>query len=124
MVLAVLMFAALLAGGTAAEGSYGIIYLTPSAASACWSQVEVGILQAKADLEKELGITINYSVVGPEEEQEIIEGVQSVVMNVLGGERQHVDWTGIRETLKDDVATYLYQQTRRRPLVLPITVEV
>ncbi len=70
MVLAVLMFAALLAGGIAAEGSYGIIYLTPSAASACWSQVEVGILQAKADLEKELGITINYSVVGPAEEQE------------------------------------------------------
>ncbi|HRC62928.1 MAG TPA: ribonuclease J [Dehalococcoidia bacterium] len=67
---------------------------------------------------------MSHGFVGPEEEPEIIEGVQSVVMNVLGGERQHVDWTGIRETLKDDVATYLHQQTHRRPLVLPITVEV
>lgn len=68
--LAILMLAALFLGGAAAEGSYDIIYLTPSTASAFWSQVEVGILQAKADLEKELGITINYSVVGPAEEQE------------------------------------------------------
>lgn len=50
--------------------SYDIIYLTPSTASSFWSQVEVGILQAKADMEKELGIKINYSLVGPSEEQE------------------------------------------------------
>jgi len=67
---------------------------------------------------------MSHGFVGPEEEPEIIEGVQRVVINLLGGESQHVDWTGIRETLKDDVATYLHQQTRRRPLVLPITVEV
>lgn len=56
--------------GVAAAQSYDIIYLTPSTASTFWSQVEVGILQAKADLEKELGITVNYSIVGPAEEQE------------------------------------------------------
>ena len=42
--------------GVAAAQSYDIIYLTPSTASTFWSQVEVGILQAKADLEKELAI--------------------------------------------------------------------
>jgi ribonuclease J len=67
---------------------------------------------------------MSHGFVGPEEEPEIIEGVRRVVMDVLGGESQHIDWTGIRETLKDDVATYLHQQTRRRPLVLPVTVEV
>ena len=55
---------------TATAESYDIIYLTPSTASTFWSQVEVGILQAKADLEKELGITVNYTIVGPAEEQE------------------------------------------------------
>ncbi|MEG1676974.1 MAG: substrate-binding domain-containing protein [Clostridia bacterium] len=70
LVLAVAMVATMFVGSSLAEESYDIIYLTPSTASSFWSQVEVGILQAKADLEKELGITINYSVVGPAEEQE------------------------------------------------------
>lgn len=70
LVLALMMAALLLTAGAAAEDTYDIIYLTPSTASSFWSQVEVGILQAKADLEAELGITINYSVVGPAEEQE------------------------------------------------------
>ena len=69
-VLVVVMMATLFSGISFAEESYDIIYLTPSTASSFWSQVEVGILQAKADLEAELGITINYSVVGPAEEQE------------------------------------------------------
>ena len=46
------------------------------------------------------------------------------VPGVVGAESSHVDWTGIRDTLKEDVATYVHTQTRRRPLVLPITVEV
>lgn len=62
-VLVVVMMATLFSGISFAEESYDIIYLTPSTASSFWSQVEVGILQAKADLEAELGITINYSVV-------------------------------------------------------------
>lgn len=70
LVLTILMISTLFIGASTAEEAYDIIYLTPSTASSFWSQVEVGILQAKADLEKELGITINYSVVGPAEEQE------------------------------------------------------
>lgn len=69
LALACAMLVTMLVGVAAAQ-SYDIIYLTPSTASTFWSQVEVGILQAKADLEKELGITVNYSIVGPAEEQE------------------------------------------------------
>ena len=50
-VLVVVMMATLFSGISFAEESYDIIYLTPSTASSFWSQVEVGILQAKADLE-------------------------------------------------------------------------
>lgn len=61
-------------GETAASGeSYDIVYLSPSTASNFWSQVEVGILQAKADAEKEYGITINYTLTGPAEEQQTEE---------------------------------------------------
>ncbi|MGE0227358.1 MAG: ribonuclease J [Dehalococcoidia bacterium] len=89
-----------------------------------------GMVVVVVALDRQLGELLrppevmSHGFVGPDEEPEIIEGVQAVVMNVVGGESQHVDWTGIRETLKDDVATYLHQKTRRRPLVLPITVEV
>lgn len=71
LVLALVMVATLFVGsGVAEQKSFDIIYLTPSTASSFWSQVEVGILQAKADLEKELGVTVNYTLVGPAEEQE------------------------------------------------------
>ncbi|MDD2429811.1 MAG: substrate-binding domain-containing protein [Eubacteriales bacterium] len=70
LALTIMMFVGLFIGSAAAAETYDVIYLTPSTASAFWSQVEVGILQAKADLEKELGITVNYSVIGPAEEQE------------------------------------------------------
>jgi ribonuclease J len=67
---------------------------------------------------------MTHGFVGPEEEPAIIEGITRLVTDRLGGEHGRVDWTGIRDTLKDDVATYVHEQTRRRPLVLPITVEV
>ncbi|MGI6738230.1 MAG: substrate-binding domain-containing protein [Christensenellales bacterium] len=70
ILLSLVIMASLVSGVMAEEKTYDIIYLTPSTASNFWTQVEVGILQAKADLEKELGIKINYSVVGPAEEQE------------------------------------------------------
>lgn len=47
---------------------YKIIYVTPSTASDFWSQVEVGIKQAAKDYEAELGIKIDYNVMGPAEE--------------------------------------------------------
>jgi ribonuclease J len=67
---------------------------------------------------------MTHGFVGPEEEPAILEGVRRVVAAAVGGEHRAVDWTGIREALKDEVARYLYEQTRRRPLVLPVTVEV
>lgn len=74
MLLAVLMVATLFVGcskdGDGDGKTYDIIYLTPSTASDFWNQVEVGIQQAQKDLEAELGITINYTKVGPAEEQQ------------------------------------------------------
>lgn len=59
--------------GTSEGKEIDIVYLSPSTASNFWSQVEVGILQAKADAEEEYGCKINYTLTGPAEEQETEE---------------------------------------------------
>lgn len=77
IILSLLVVCGLVSTSVAEGKSFDIIYLTPSTASSFWSQVEVGILQAKADLEAQLGVTINYSVVGPAEEQQTEEYIQA-----------------------------------------------
>jgi ribonuclease J len=67
---------------------------------------------------------MSHGFVGPEEEPAILDGIRDRIVEFLGGEEHHVDWTGIRDALKDEIAGYVHQQTKRRPLVLPITVEV
>jgi ribonuclease J len=67
---------------------------------------------------------MSHGFVGPEEEAAIIEGVRRLVVALFGGEGKQLDWTGMRETLKAEVASHLYRETHPQPLVLPVTVEV
>ncbi|MFN8639025.1 MAG: ribonuclease J [Dehalococcoidia bacterium] len=67
---------------------------------------------------------MTHGFVGSDEEPQIVNGVVSLITDALGGEGDHVDWTAIHESLKDDVAAYLRAQTHRHPLVLPFVVEV
>lgn len=62
--------------------SITVIYVTPSTASDFWSQVETGMKQAMKDYEAELGITINYSVMGPAEEVDA-EGYVAALENAI-----------------------------------------
>ena len=34
------------------------------------------------------------------------------------------DWTTLKLNLKDALAQYLFDQTRRRPMIMPIIIEV
>ena len=67
---------------------------------------------------------MQHGFVGPDEEATLLAGVRSMVTDVLGGENRALDWRALHETLKDDVAEYLYRQTHRRPLVIPVMLEV
>lgn len=58
-----------------AKDSYDVVYLTPSTASQFWTHVGIGIENAMKDMEKEHGIKINYSIVGPSEEGQTEEYV-------------------------------------------------
>lgn len=87
LILALAMVACFFAGCGEKEEDDGtttldIIYVTPSTASDFWSQVETGILQAKKDYEAELGITINYQIMGPAEEVDA-EGYVSNLENAI-----------------------------------------
>lgn len=62
--------------------SITVIYVTPSTASDFWSQVETGMKQAMKDYEAKLGITINYSVMGPAEEVDA-EGYVAALENAI-----------------------------------------
>ena len=67
---------------------------------------------------------MQHGFVGPDEEQALLDGVRAMVTDVLGGENRALDWRALHETLKDDVAEYLHRQTHRRPLVIPVMLEV
>lgn len=66
---------------------------------------------------------MQHGFVGPEEEQTLLDGVRDMVTDVLGVQGT-LDWRALHETLKDDVAEYLHRQTHRRPLVIPVMLEV
>ena len=67
---------------------------------------------------------MSHGFVGPDDEADMIEGVRRLVVDLFGGEGRQLDWTSMRERLKEEVASHLYRETHRRPLVLPVTVEV
>ncbi len=95
------------------DNSYKIIYLTPSTASDFWSQVETGIQQAKKDLEAELGITIDYSVMGPAEESDA-EGYVSAFEQAIAAQPDAI----ITATLNIDPTVPKAQEATNAGIVL------
>ncbi|MEX1022977.1 MAG: ribonuclease J [Dehalococcoidia bacterium] len=67
---------------------------------------------------------MSHAFAGVEEEPALMDGVRQLVVDVLGGEDNAVDWADIHESLKDDVAEYLHRKTHRHPLVIPVMLEV
>ena len=89
-----------------------------------------GMLVVVAAVDRKTGILVrapevmSHGFVGPDAEPSLLEGVEQLVTDKLGGEGDHVDWTSVHAALKDEIASYLHKQTHRRPLVLPVMMEV
>ncbi len=60
------------------------------------------------------------------ESEELLEGTRKVVRKVLqhGNEKTEVDSAYLIRKIKDAVGDFLYEQTKRRPVVLPIVTEI
>ena len=60
------------------------------------------------------------------ESEELMDGAKMRVTQVLRlcAESQITDWSTIKINVKDTLSQYLFDQTRRRPMILPIIMEV
>jgi ribonuclease J len=67
---------------------------------------------------------MSHGFIGPGEEDEIFEGARQIVLKMMGADAKSVNWLELHENIKAEIARYLYSQTHRRPLVLPVMLEV
>jgi ribonuclease J len=59
-----------------------------------------------------------------DEAEEILDKARKHVTRALKGADHHSDWAEVNARVRDALAQYLYHETRRRPMILPLTVEV
>lgn len=57
------------------------------------------------------------------EAEELIIDAKRVVCNVLDS-YQGRDWSTIKQKVRDDLSRYLYERTKRSPMILPIIMEI
>jgi len=46
------------------------------------------------------------------------------IVNTVAGEKKAVNWTYVKDELRNKIGQFLYEKTERRPMVLPVIIEV
>lgn len=67
---------------------------------------------------------VSRGFVDMEESEDLIERTRDEVTRALEGSDHIVEWGAVHASVKDAVAKFLYDETRRRPMVLPVAMEV
>ena len=67
---------------------------------------------------------VSRGFVDVEESEELLERTRDMVVAALEGANHIAEWGVVHSKVKEAVAKFLYQETRRRPMVLPVAVEV
>ena len=69
---------------------------------------------------------ISRGFVYVKESENLMEDVKRVVKEEIRKcENKHIkDWLTIKSALKDNLRDYVYQKTKRNPMILPIIMEV
>ncbi len=93
---------------------------------------ESGLIIVVAAIEKGTGLLVS----GPEilsrgfvyvrESEELINAAKEVVTEVLEycQDKGLRDWSALKNAVRDDLRTFIYEQTKRSPIILPIFLEV
>ncbi len=60
------------------------------------------------------------------ESDELLDGARGIVIRQMNElyERQIGDWNRIRNSIRDELSDYFWKKTKRRPIILPIMMEV
>lgn len=67
---------------------------------------------------------VSRGFVDMDEREDLIERTREHVLRSLQGAEHMVEWGDVHAQVKESVAKFLYDETRRRPMVLPVAVEV
>ncbi len=67
---------------------------------------------------------MSHGFAGTEDAASLMDGVRDLLQSELGNEGRATDLRTLHDSLKDDVGGYLHRKTRRRPLVIPVMLEV
>jgi len=59
------------------------------------------------------------------ENEDLITEVRNIFMDVSKKVFTHkyIDWRIYKETVKTEISKYLYKETKRRPIVIPVLVD-
>ncbi|SUY47359.1 RNA-metabolising metallo-beta-lactamase family protein [Clostridium putrefaciens] len=91
-----------------------------------------GILTVVITIEKETGNVIagpdiiSRGFVYVRESEELMEEAREVVKKSLKvcEEKHSTDWVTMKSTIKEGLRVFLYEKTKRRPMILPIIMEI
>jgi ribonuclease J len=68
---------------------------------------------------------VSRGVTSIDESEELLERTREAVVEALGGEVDHImEWAVVNQKVREHVAKFLYSEIHRRPMVMPVTVEV
>jgi ribonuclease J len=67
---------------------------------------------------------VSRGFVDMDESDSLIDRTRDEVLRTLEGADHIVEWSAVNVQVKDAIAKFLYDETRRRPMVLPVAVEV
>lgn len=93
---------------------------------------EDGVMVVAATIERETGKVVS----GPEivsrgfvyvrESEELIDGARELMKQVLGdlANRNVREWGNIKAAMRDELSEYIYRETKRSPMILPIIMEL
>ena len=91
-----------------------------------------GILTVVVTIEKESGKVvagpdiISRGFVYVRESEGLMEGAKNIVREVLADceERKIREWSTLKTNIRDELREFLYEKTKRKPMILPIIMEI
>jgi ribonuclease J len=68
---------------------------------------------------------VSRGVTSIDESDDLLERTKDAVVDAIGAEGDHIaEWSAVNQTVREAVAKFLYNETRRRPMIMPLAVEV